>query len=194
MCTMDAIDRAALHRLMRDGRLSWAELASALGLSPAATAERVRRLERRGLIRGYAALAAPDALGLDLTAFVAVTLERAGDRAGFLARVADLDVVQECHHVAGDYDYLLKLRCTGTRDLERLISLELKDGLGVATTRTIVVLSTTKESAVLPLPAETLPTSEAQSNVAAPATRPAARKRAHATGARNATRTRHRRG
>lgn len=151
---MDPIDKAALHRLMRDGRVTWAELAQTLGLSPAATAERVRRLERRGLIRGYAALAAPDVLGLDLTAFVAVTLERAADRAAFLALVERLDVVQECHHVAGDYDYLLKLRCAGTRDLERLISRELKDGLGVAATRTIVVLSTNKESPVLPLPAD----------------------------------------
>lgn len=69
-----------------------------------------------------AALIDPDAVGCDMTAFVAIILERPGYRNSFLAKIADMAEVQECHHVAGDDDYLLKVRCTGTRDLERVVS------------------------------------------------------------------------
>ena len=150
---LDAVDLAALARLMDDGRVTWAELASALRLSPAAAAERVRRLERAGVIRGYAALVEPAALGLGLTALVGVTLAHHQKRAVFLRRIQQLGEVQESHHVTGDYDYLLKVRCADTQALERLVNEELKDRSGVAETRTLIVLSTAKETPRLPLPA-----------------------------------------
>ncbi len=112
----------------------------------------MRRLEADGVIRGYAALVDPHAVGESLTAFVAVTLERPGNRTAFLRRVARLAEVQECHHVAGDYDYLLKVRCTGTSDLDRVLTDQLKSVQGVVSTRTTVVLRTLKESVVVPLP------------------------------------------
>ncbi len=149
---MDALDSKILRHLMKHGRASWAELATTLGLSPPATADRVRRLEERGVIRGYAALVAPEAVGRVLTAFVAVTLRGPEARVAFLALVAELPAVQECHHIAGDDDYLLKVRCGGTRDLEELVSDRLKGLPGVARTRTTVVLSTAKETPALPLP------------------------------------------
>jgi Lrp/AsnC family leucine-responsive transcriptional regulator len=147
------VDLAALARLMSNGRVTWAELASELGLSPAAAAERVRRLERAGVIRGYAALVEPSAIGLGLTALVGVTLAHHEKRAVFLRRIQQLAEVQESHHVTGDYDFLLKLRCADAQALERLINEELKDKSGVAETRTLIVLSTAKETPRLPLPA-----------------------------------------
>ena len=111
---------------MRNGRTTWADLFQRLGLSAPAVAERVRRLEDAGTIRGYAALVNPSAVGCGLTAFVLVTLAGPGYRAEFLERVARLDDVQECHHVAGEHDYLLKVRCAGTDDLDRVVSDELE--------------------------------------------------------------------
>jgi Lrp/AsnC family leucine-responsive transcriptional regulator len=149
---LDRIDAAALTRLMTDGRVSWAELAKALRLSPAAAAQRVHRLEKAGVIRGYAALVEPEAIGRPLTAFLGIVLSSHAARLRFLRRVARLEPVQECHHVTGEFDYLLKLRCADTRDLERIINEDLKGAAGVTSTRTLIVLSTSKETPCLPLP------------------------------------------
>ena len=148
---MDTLDYAALSRLMWDGRVSWSDLGADLGLAATSAAERVRKLEREGVITGYAALVDPVALGADLTAFVAVTLAGGSARAAFLEAASGLDEVAEIHHVAGDDDYLLKVRCAGTRGLEDLVSEGLKSLPGVARTRTTVVLSTVKESVIVPL-------------------------------------------
>ena len=149
---MDAIDHELLTVLMEDGRASWADLAEAVGLSAPAVAERVHRLEDRGAIRGYAALVNGSQVGSHMTALVAVTLDSPAAREPFLAVVRDTVEIQECHHTAGEDDYLLKVRCGGTAELEHLLSDVLKGVPGVARTRTTVVLSTMKDSAVLPLP------------------------------------------
>jgi Lrp/AsnC family transcriptional regulator, leucine-responsive regulatory protein len=151
---MDAIDYKVIARLQAEGRESWAKLGESLGMTGPAAAERVRRLEERGVIRGYSALIDAESVGAILTAFVAVTLDRPMHRAGFLKKVEALEEVQECHHVAGDDDYLLKVRCRGPRDLDRVISDELKSVPGVSRTRTTIVLSTTKETPMLPLSPE----------------------------------------
>jgi Lrp/AsnC family leucine-responsive transcriptional regulator len=137
---------------MERGRASWAELAPILGLSAPAAADRVRRLEERGVIQGYAALIDPEAVGLMLTAFVAVTLERPEHRDAFLAWANAMAAVQECHHVTGDHDYLLKVRCASTRALEALLTDGIKGLTGIAATRTTIVLRTRKETPILPLP------------------------------------------
>jgi Lrp/AsnC family leucine-responsive transcriptional regulator len=144
------LDSKAARLLMQHGRATWADLAQHLGLSAPAAADRVHRLEERGVIRGYAALVDPEAAGYPLTAFVAIALDRPDRRHAFLKRVAALPEVAECHHVAGDDDYLLKVRCRGTRDLDRLLVESLKAIPGVRT-RTTVVLATTKESVLVPL-------------------------------------------
>jgi Lrp/AsnC family leucine-responsive transcriptional regulator len=149
---MDIQDIQALRLLMREGRSTWSELARLLGLSAPAAADRVRRLEERGVIRGYSAVVDPEAVGLGVTAFVAVTLEKPEHRAGFLGWVDGAPEVQECHHVAGEGDFLLKVRCAAVRDLEAIVSEEIKGLHGVTSTRTTVVLSTRKETPVLPLP------------------------------------------
>ncbi len=147
----DAIDLKVLRRLLAAGRLSWADLAGELDLSAPAAADRVRRLEQRGVIRGYTALLDPALVGAAVTAFIAVTLERPKHRAGFLAKIAELDAVLECHHVAGDDDYLLKVRVADLAALEALVSDDLKSIAGVAGTRTTVALSTAKETPAPPL-------------------------------------------
>jgi Lrp/AsnC family leucine-responsive transcriptional regulator len=148
---MNEIDSKAIAYLMRDGRMTWAELAGILGISAPAAADHVRRLEERGVIRGYAALVDPESIGCAITAFVAVTLERPAYRGGFLQRVQELPEIQECHHTAGEDDYLLKIRCASARDLERVVSEEIKGLDGIARTRTTVVLATSKETPILPI-------------------------------------------
>jgi Lrp/AsnC family leucine-responsive transcriptional regulator len=143
-----------LSLLQDEGRASWTRLGELLGVTGPAAAERVRRLEQRGVIRGFTALIDPEAVGLALTAFIAVSLEKPGDRAGFLQRVQALPEIQECHHCTGDDDYLLKVRCRGVNDLDRLINAELKAVKGVLRTRTTIVLRTSKESPALALPAQ----------------------------------------
>lgn len=105
---------------------------------------------RGGCDLPVAALVDPAAVGFALTAFIWVTLETPSHRRAFLARLAGLAEVQECHHVTGDDDYLLKVRCRGPLDLDRLLTEQLKAGPGVVRTRTQVVLRCEKESVGLP--------------------------------------------
>lgn len=151
--SLDEIDYKVLAQLMAQARITWSELATILELSAPATGDRVRRLEERKVIKGYSAIVDPEAVGCHLTAFIAVTLGQAEQRPDFLKKVAELPEIQECHHVTGDEDYYLKVRCRNTKDLERLISEELKRiPPGNLKTRTTIVLSTTKETPTLPLP------------------------------------------
>ncbi|WP_338062869.1 Lrp/AsnC family transcriptional regulator [Sporolactobacillus pectinivorans] len=147
---LDTYDNKILTVLMENARVTWSDLAAMIGLSSPATADRVHRLEERGVIRGYEAAVDPEFAGCSCTAFVAVTLESAEQRNSFLNLVGNLAEVQECHHIAGDYDYLLKVRCLNTKDLDRVISSELKRLTGVRT-RTTIVMNTLKESTRVPL-------------------------------------------
>src|ERR1700719_1516339 len=149
--TLMSLDVKALKLLMRSGRATWAELGQLLGLSAPSAADRVRKLEQRGVIRGYAALIDPACVGHPLTAYISVSLASHRTRAAFLRAIDKMDQVAECHHVAGDDDSLLKVRCRGTQDLDHLLAKELKDKLGVARTRTTIVLSTAKESVRVPI-------------------------------------------
>lgn len=149
---LDEFDLKILDLLSHNARMSWAEMASELGLSAPAAAERVKKLEQRGIIKGYAALIAPELIGAEVTAFVAVELERPRHRAGFLKRVMKIAAVMECHHCAGGADYLLKVRVRNLRALEALVSDAVKSMDGVASTRTTIVLSTLKETPIPPLP------------------------------------------
>lgn len=148
---MDEIDIKILQQLMVQGRITWSELASLLQLSAPATADRVRRLEEKGIIQSYAALVNPELIGCSITAFIAVTLDRPAHQQGFLDLVNQLPEIQECHHVTGDDDYLLKVRCASTRSLEALISNQIKGLPGILRTRTTLALSTVKETPVLPI-------------------------------------------
>ena len=148
---LDALDHKALNLLSRHGRATWAELGQLLGLSAPSAADRVRKLEVQGVIRGYAALLDPASVGYPLTAYISVSLASHRHRASFLRGIEKLEQICECHHVAGDDDYLLKVRCRDAEDLDHLLVHRLKGKLGVARTRTTIVLSTAKESVRVPI-------------------------------------------
>jgi len=141
----------ALAVLQRDGRVTWSSLGEALGLTAPAAADRVRRLEEAGVVAGYTALLDAGSLGVDLTAFVSVSLSSHARRTAFLALIGRTPEILECHHIAGDEDFLLKVRCRGMGDLETLLTRKLKASGAVARSRTVVVLSTEKETHAVPL-------------------------------------------
>lgn len=147
---MNSNDLKLISQLMRQARSSWAELGGLIGLSAPAAAERVRKLEEAGVIKGYAALINPDAIRCGLAALISISVETPEQRSSFLAKVCELPEILECHHVAGDVDYIIKVRCENTRELERLISNEIKSVPGIKT-RTTIILSTLKETPILPL-------------------------------------------
>lgn len=151
---MNSLDHKIINALMTNGRMTWAELAGLLGLSSPAAADRVRRLEEQGIIKGYTALIDGESAGFGLAALIAVSLERPTHRQAFLELVLKLPEIQECHHTAGDDDYILKIRCRGTRDLDRIISEELKSLPGIVRTRTTIILGTVKETPNVPLSSE----------------------------------------
>jgi len=148
---IDDLDKKAIVFLLRHGRGTWAELGRLLKLSAPAAADRVRKLEQKGLIRGYSAVVDAEALGYPLLAFVLVTLGTQRKRLAFLKGIQQMKEIIECYHVAGDGDYLLKVRCRNTADLDRILVRELKDRLRVAHTRTTIVLSVSKETMAVPL-------------------------------------------
>src|ERR1700691_5488611 len=108
---LDRIDRQILEQVQLDGRISVAELARRVHLSTTPCLERLRRLERDGFIKGYIAQLDPSRLGFDLLAFIEVSLDRTNPDffERFRLAVRDLDEVIECHMVAGNFDYLLKV-------------------------------------------------------------------------------------
>ncbi len=117
---IDAIDRKILRELTSDARLSIAELGRRIGLSPSATAERLRRLESLEIIRGYRADINLQALGYTITAFVRLTCE--GTRyKPFLKFLPTLVAVQECHHLTGNDAFMLKVVLASMTELEDLI-------------------------------------------------------------------------
>jgi Lrp/AsnC family leucine-responsive transcriptional regulator len=140
---VEETDRAIVTALARDGRLSYTDLAERVGLSVSAAHQRVRRLEQRGVIRGYAARLDPEAVGLGLTAFVAIRPIDPSQPDDAPERLADLPEIEACYSVAGDDFYLLLVRVTGPADLERLLH-GIRKAANVAT-RTTVVLSTPYE-------------------------------------------------
>jgi Lrp/AsnC family leucine-responsive transcriptional regulator len=148
---IDASDRQILSILQVNARISNAEIARQVGMAPSAVFERVRKLEERGVIGGYAARIDPKAADLGLLAFIFV---RSDDSAGEddAARVlAALPEVQEVHHVAGEDCFLVKVRTRDTDALGALLRDRVKCIPSVRTTRTTIVLDTIKESPTLPL-------------------------------------------
>jgi len=141
----DDIDLQILHILQEKARIPNAEVARQVGMAPSAVLERIRKLEERGIIEGYEVRLNPRHFGQKLAAFVFVTASRAGN--GRLAgELAAITGVQEVHQIAGEDGYLVKIRVAGTDDLGRILRDEFMAIDGVQSTRTQVVLSTTKET------------------------------------------------
>ena len=155
---LDDKDAKILEILQKDGRAANVDLARAVELTPSATSESVRKLEERGLIKGYTAILDPHALGLGLVAFVFIRVEDPEDLIGRAEGTAEalsaLPSVLELHHLAGEDCFLVKVRARDTDDLYRILRDELGPFKQIRSTRTTIVLKTVKESTGLPLDRE----------------------------------------
>jgi Lrp/AsnC family leucine-responsive transcriptional regulator len=143
-------DKNILTIIQRDARISNAEIARQVDLAPSAVLERVRKLEERGMIRGYAADIDPRQVGFGLTVFVFVRTSECSNAEVEKALVAIPEVL-EAHEVAGEDCLLLKIRTKDTESLGKLLREEIKPVPKVLSTRTTVVLHTFKETTALPL-------------------------------------------
>ena len=146
---INEIDTQILNIIQKDARISNAEIARQVELAPSAILERVRKLEERGIIRGYATEIDASQIGFGLTAFVFVRTNECGDGTDKL--LANIPEVLEVHDVAGEDCYLLKVRAKNTDDLGKFFREKLKMHPEIVSTRTTVVLQTIKETTALPL-------------------------------------------
>jgi Lrp/AsnC family leucine-responsive transcriptional regulator len=137
---VEDVDRAIIAALSADGRRSFTDLSRETGLSVSAVHQRVRRLEQRGVIRGYRAITDAEELGLSLTAFVSITPIDPAAPDDAPDRLAHLNAIEACHSVAGDESYILKVRVRSPSALEGLLQ-DIRAAANVST-RTAVVLST----------------------------------------------------
>lgn len=136
---LDRIDRRIIGILQQEGRISWRELADRVHLAPSSAADRVRRLEQAGVIRGYTAAIDPRALGRDVRAVVDVALPPGTDPAEFEATLAERDEVALAMYVTGPADYTIIVDCDGAEGLDAFIRW-LKAEAGVARTESKFVL------------------------------------------------------
>lgn len=142
---MDQIDEKILELLRTNGRMTSSEIGKHVHLSVPAVSERIRKLEEAKIIDKFTVRVNREQIGLHLLAFIMVQLEKPEHVAGFRQMITETPSVRECHHIAGSYDYLLKVALKNTSELELLISEQIKRVEGVAKTNTMIVLSTMKE-------------------------------------------------
>lgn len=150
------LDAQILTILQKNARISNAEIARQVGLAPSAVFERIRKLEERGVIRGYSAQIDPHAVGLGLVAY---TFVRSNDRPGGIRTaklLAEIPEVLEVHHVAGEDCFLVKVRAADTEALGRLLRERLGKISTISSTRTTIVLESVKETSELPIPREAM--------------------------------------
>jgi Lrp/AsnC family leucine-responsive transcriptional regulator len=152
---LDVIDRKILQILQSDGKTSNVDLAKRVHLSPTPCLERVRRLEEAGYIERYVAQLNPQKLGMGLLAFVEISLDRTNPVAfaEFRKNVADMASVQECHMVAGGFDYLLKVRVADMAAYRRFLGERVSALPGVSRTHTYFVMEEIKVTQELPIAA-----------------------------------------
>jgi Lrp/AsnC family leucine-responsive transcriptional regulator len=142
---MDELDYRIVDLLQRDGRATQLEISRTVGMSQPAVAERIRKLEERGVITGYTARVDATKLGKDITAFIGVSIEHPKYFDGFARKVLALPEVLEAHRVAGQDSYILKVRTSNTRTLDTLLVETLRTISGVTRTHTTIVLTSIKE-------------------------------------------------
>jgi len=150
---LDAIDLRILEELQRDGRLSNVALAKIVGLSPTPCAERVRALEAAGVIAGYAARLDAQRLDLGLLVFIEIGIDRTSQDAfdQFATAITRIAQVQECHMVAGGFDYLVKVRVADMAAYRAFLGEVLSKVPGIRETHTYAVMERVKESAMVDL-------------------------------------------
>src|SRR5262245_49945771 len=148
---IDETDATILELLQENARISQADVARVVGLAPSAVLERLRKLEARGVIRGYTALLDPRALDQKMLAFVAVRSGEAPGDESVARALAQCPEVLELHHVAGDDCYLLKVRARDAEHVGQLLRHRFGRIPGVRSTRTTIVLETVKETPRMPV-------------------------------------------
>lgn len=148
---MDAIDLQILSVLREDGRAAWAELARQVGLSGPSVQERVKRLEEKGIISGFYARVNPEKVGLGVSAVVGVRVRDGFETDDVADRMKGVAEIEDCWYVAGDEEFLVKVRCKTVRSLESVIG-DIRRLPGVARTRTTIIVSTPWESRPIPVP------------------------------------------
>ncbi|MCB1887909.1 MAG: Lrp/AsnC ligand binding domain-containing protein [Rhodocyclaceae bacterium] len=150
---MDRIDLKILGELQADARLSMVELSRRVGLTKTPCAERVRRLERAGVIRGYHAELDPDAMGVGHIVVVQVLLSSTAERdlLRFNEAVRRIPAIESCHMIAGDFDYLLKVRTRDIHEYRRVMGEEISGLPCVKQTHTYVAMEVVKDERRLPV-------------------------------------------
>lgn len=145
---LDAIDRAILASLLRNARISMVDLGREVGLSKTPVTQRVRRLEASGVITGYRAELSASKLGLEHIAFLQVRLSDTKERAlqAFNAAVRKIPEVEECHMIAGGFDYLLKIRTRDIGDYRRVLSESISAIPNLASTSTFVSMESVRDA------------------------------------------------
>ena len=151
-----ATDARILEILQRDGRRPYAEVGAAVGISGPSAYERIKKLEARAVIRGYSAQVDPRKVGLGILAFTWITQAPGTTAMDLTGDFASIPEIEECHHIAGEADYLLKIRARDTPDLERVLH-AIQTTRHVFSTETDVVLSTAFERRPFRLTQETGP-------------------------------------
>jgi Lrp/AsnC family transcriptional regulator, leucine-responsive regulatory protein len=153
MKVIDEVDVQLLKLLQSDGRITNADLAKSVGLSPPSVLQRVRALERSGLIRGYTALLDAEKLGMRITAFAMISLSLHQDMAieRFRRAIQEVEEVQECYHVSGEYDFLVKIVVRDMRAYEVLIREKISRIRGIRQINSSIVFGVTKQTTAIPL-------------------------------------------
>jgi len=150
---IDDLDRAILKILQEEGRISHVELAGRVNLSPPAVHGRIKRLEQRGLISQYVALLNREALGYDMLCFINVSLQlhQFEKIEQFKESIRQMPEVLECHHLTGEYDYLLKVVVRNRKELQQFVVNKLTPIPGVARLLTSLVFDQIKSTTALPV-------------------------------------------
>ncbi len=153
---LDPIDVQILDILQKDGRITNAELAKRIKISPPPTAERVKKLESAGIIKRYSAIVEPEKVGIESFVFVEVTLNRhVKDSINkFIKTVRKIDEILECYHVTGEADFLLKVATCNIKGYENLVINKLTGLPNILHLKTSVVLSTVKNETALKIKGE----------------------------------------
>ncbi|MBI4850591.1 MAG: Lrp/AsnC family transcriptional regulator [Acidobacteria bacterium] len=150
---LDEMDLEILRLLQQNGRMTNAALAEAVGLTPTPMLQRIKKLENRGVIRGYRAVIDPLAMGHNLLAYVAVqmTEHKLHTHKGFVDAVLELPEVLECHHISGEEDFLLKVLTKDMLRYENFLLHKLTGIPGIARVKTTFVLSSPKMETAIPI-------------------------------------------
>ena len=153
MIGLDSTDFKILKILQANGRITNIQLSMDIGLSPAPTLERVRKLEAQGYINSYHAMVNEELLGLKIKTFIQVSInyQKTDAIKNFSKQIMKIDEVVECHHISGSADFLLKVIVPDIKSYERLILDKISKILEISHLQTMMILSTTKYSHALPL-------------------------------------------